>query len=72
MGRKAGPDRTKIAKLRACLKAYPDGLWTREIARRTGISKSSVQRYLTEFMTNEVEEALSVSGLVKLYRPRRR
>lgn len=69
MGRKSGPDKKKIAKIRATLKRNPQGIWIREIARQSGLDKSLVSRYLTEFMQDEIEDVITVTGgLVKFVR----
>ena len=54
MGRKAGPDHIKIKKIRGVLSKKPTGLWVREIARRTNLSKSTVSLYLEKYMLNEI------------------
>jgi DNA invertase Pin-like site-specific DNA recombinase len=51
-----GPDVTKIDKIKEILAKNPQGLWVREIARKTGLDKSTVSIYLTKYMSNEVEE----------------
>ena len=68
MGRKKGPDLEKMEKIRKTLKEHPNSIWIRELARQSGLTKSTVHRYLTEYMQDEVEESLSVSGLVKMYK----
>jgi len=68
MGRTKAPNKEITSKIRAILNKNPRGVWIREIARQSGISKSCVHVYLTQYMINEVEEVLSVSGLVNLYK----
>jgi len=69
MGRKGGPDIKKIERIRKALKENPQGLWTREIARKTGISKSTVNLYLNNYMATDTQEVLSgSSGFVKVVR----
>ena len=66
MGRRKGPDQNKLRKIIEVLKQNPQGLWTREIARQAKLSKSTVHRYITEFMEDQIEETLTVKGgLVK-------
>ena len=60
-------DKEKINKIREILKESPGGLWVREIARKSGLDKSTVSIYLSRYMKNEVE-VLSISGLVKIYK----
>jgi len=69
---KRGPDQDKIKKIRKKLIENPTGLWTREISRKTGISKSTVNRYLNEFMKDEIEEVLRGKGnLIRVVRLKR-
>jgi len=68
MGRTAGPDQIKIDVIRKVLRESSDGLWPMEISRKSHISKSTVHRYLTTYMTNEVIVVRSISELVKLYK----
>jgi len=68
---KKGFDKGKTEKIRRILKENPQGLWVREIARKTGLDKSTVSIYLRKYMKNEVK-AMSISGLVKIYKLKRR
>jgi len=69
---KKGPDPEKIEKIRRALKLNPQGLWVREIARKTGLDKSLVSRYLAEFLDDEVEEVYPVKGkLIKIVKLRK-
>jgi len=72
MGRTKAPNQEIVKKIRDVLSKNPQGIWIREIARKSDVSKSCVHVYLTQYMANEIEEVLSVSGLVKLYRLKRR
>ncbi len=60
MGRLKGPDERKIKRILEVLRENPEGLWIRELARRSGLSKTTVHRYVTEFLGGHVEEALRV------------
>jgi DNA invertase Pin-like site-specific DNA recombinase len=53
---KKGPDIEKIKKIRNVLKRHSNGLWVREIARKTNIDKSTVSIYLAKYMKNEIED----------------
>lgn len=53
---KKGPDMKKIEKIRNILKRHPNGLWIREIARKTNIDKSTVSIYLAKYMINDIED----------------
>ena len=56
MGRPKNPDNEKIKKIRKILRENPQGLWVREIARRSGLDRSTVSRYLLEYMKDEIED----------------
>ena len=72
MGRKPGPDKTKIKKIRSFLEKNPQGVWIREISRKTGLDKSTVSIYLSKHMQNEIEEVFPVKGsLIKIVRLRK-
>ena len=69
MGRKAGPDKVKMNKIRDVLKKNPNGLWVREIARLAGLDKSTVSIYLSKHMEKDIEDVFSVNGkLIKIVR----
>lgn len=69
MPRRKRPDIEKIKLIKEVLIRNPEGLWIREIARKTGLDKSLVSRYLAEHMQNEIEEVYSVKGkLIKIVR----
>lgn len=68
MGRKKGPDMNKVAMIIETLKKNPEGMWIMELARATGISKSTVHRYIHNELKGIVEESMSFSGLVKVYK----
>ncbi len=63
-------DETKINKIKEILRKNPQGLWVREIARKSGLDKSTVSIYLSKHMKSEVN-VISISGLVKIYRLKR-
>lgn len=58
----------KVEGIRQALKKTEYGLWIMQIARETGISKSTVHRYLSTYMKQEVEVVRSLSDLIKLYK----
>lgn len=60
-------DKTKIRIIRQTLKENPDGLWIRELARKSGLDKSTVSRYLNTIMKNEIE-VININNLVKIVR----
>jgi len=73
MGRKKGPDKNKVKKILEVLKRNPQGLWIREIARQAKLSKTTVHRYLREFMDDSIEEVVTVKGgLVKFVKLKRK
>jgi len=67
---KKGFDKEKIEKIRKVLEKNIQGLWVREIARKTGLDKSTVSIYLSNYMKEEVD-VTSISELVKIYKLRR-
>lgn len=73
MARKKGPDPIKTKKILEVLKENPQGLWYREIARQANLSKSTVHRYLTEYLDDQVEEIITVKGgLVRFIKLKRK
>jgi predicted transcriptional regulator len=69
-----GPDVTKMDKIRKVLAKNPQGLWVREIARKTGLDKSTVSIYLRKYMSQEVEETFPKikGGLIKVFKLKRK
>jgi hypothetical protein len=66
---KSGADAVKIKAIRKVLTNKPDGLWVREIARRTRLDKSTVSIYLSRHMSSEIEEIYPIKGkLMKIVR----
>jgi DNA invertase Pin-like site-specific DNA recombinase len=55
-GRNPGPDPQKIAAITTALKLQPNGLWTRELARVTGLKRSTVSFYLNTYLKEEIED----------------
>ncbi len=53
---KKGADDKKTREIISLLEDNPQGMWAREIARKTGISKSTVSRYLNSYLAEQVEE----------------
>jgi len=67
------PSYEKIKKIREILKENPNGLWVREIARKTGLDKSTVSIYLTRYMKDEIEEVFPrIKKLIRFVRLKRR
>ena len=62
-------DLNKIKKIRETLRKYPKGLWVRELARKSGIDKSAVSRYLSTCMKNEIEIE-EIGNLIKIVKLR--
>jgi len=71
---KKGPDTEKIELIRKVLVKHPQGLWVREIARKTGLDKSTVSIYLAKYMQNEIEDTYpDVKGdMIKIVRLKRK
>ena len=59
------PKDEKAAKIKSALRGAPRGLWVREVARQTGLDKSTCSRYL-EAMGQEIE--FEYIGRNKVYR----
>lgn len=53
---KKGPDIEKIELIRKVLRKNRQGLWVREISRKTGLDKSTVSIYLAKHMQGEIED----------------
>jgi predicted transcriptional regulator len=49
------PNKAKLSILLNFLKKHPEGVWVRELARKTNLDKSLVSRYVNDFLKNEVE-----------------
>jgi len=73
MSRIKGPDIEKVELIRGALSKNSKGLWVREIARKTGLDKSTVSRYINDYMQGEVEDAYpKVKGdLIKVVKLKR-
>lgn len=69
-----GPDKNKIELIRQVLRKNPNGLWVREIARKTDLDKSTVSIYLAKYMHDEIEDTFpNVKGeLIKVVKLKRR
>ncbi len=66
-----GPDPKKLGKIKSTLKRFPKGIWLRELARKTGISKSTVHLYVNKYLEREIEDIINVKGnLIRLVRLR--
>ena len=57
-------DIKKIKRIEEILKQNPGGLWIREIARKSGLDKSTISVYLRKHMKIEIES--KKMGNVKL------
>lgn len=67
-----GPDPLKLEKIKSTLKRFPEGIWLRELARKTGISKSTVHLYVNRYLVHEVEDVVNVKGnLIRFVRLRK-
>lgn len=73
MGRHAGPERKKILKIKRILKKNPQGLWVREIARKTKLDKTTVSRYLNTYMRLDIRQTSAFPyDLVKMVKLKRK
>jgi len=66
MPRKSGPDIKKVERIRKILKKYSNGLWIRELARKSNIDKSAISRYISIYMKDEIE--VEILGVIKIVR----
>jgi len=55
MSRRPGPHQYKLEMILYALKAHPQGLWTREISRISGLKKSTVAHYLRNHLADKIE-----------------
>ena len=55
MPREKSADEKKLKALLRVLRAHPEGLWVRELAREARLDKSTVSRYLEKHLKNSVE-----------------
>lgn len=74
MPRPKGPDLEKIKKIRKVLLKNPNGLWIREIARKTSLDDSTISRYLAGYMKGEIKNTFpNVKGkLIKVVKLKRK
>ena len=61
-----GPDIVKMSLIRGILQKYKEGLWIRELARKAKMSRSTVSRYINDYLKYEVET--DTIGPLKLVR----
>ena len=57
MGRKKGFDEKKIVSIVRVLLSNPEGLWLRQIAKKTDLAPSTVAKYLDSALRPLVEES---------------
>ena len=55
MSRKPGHDQIKLETIIYALKASPHGSWVRDIAKKTGLKKSTVAHYLNNHLKDRIE-----------------
>lgn len=48
-------DPKKIKNIEKVLKQNPDGVWVREIARKTGLDKSTISIYIKKNMKDKIK-----------------
>lgn len=61
------PDPEKIEAIKKVLRKNPQGLWIREIARQAQMSKSTVSKYVNEYMKDEIEDVWRC-GFIRIVR----
>ncbi|MFH0869179.1 MAG: hypothetical protein V1839_03050 [archaeon] len=55
MSRKPGYDKVKVETILYALRTSPHGSWVRDIAKKTGLKKSTVAHYLKEHLSDKIE-----------------
>ena len=63
---KKGPDKDVMRKIEQALRENPEGLWIREIARKTNIPKSTVHYYLVHFLKDKIEDSFLGGNLIRM------
>lgn len=61
-----------IKRIKETLRENPQGLWIRELARQSGIGRSTTHNYITKYMQNEIEDVLiGKGGFIRIVRLRK-
>ncbi len=55
MSRKSGHDPVKLETILYALKTSPHGSWVRDIAKKTGLKKSTVAHYIKKHLKDKIE-----------------
>ena len=55
MTRKKGADNVKLELILYVLRTNPHGSWVRDIAKKAGLSKSTVANYLETYLKDKVD-----------------
>jgi len=55
MSRKPGHDPVKLETILYALKTSPHGSWVRDIAKKTGLKKSTVAHYINKHLKDKIE-----------------
>lgn len=55
MSRKPGYDKIKLETILYALRTSPHGSWVRDIAKKTGLKKSTVSHYINKHLKDKVE-----------------
>lgn len=55
-------DKTKVKKIINSLKRHPQGTYLSQIARETGLSKSTVNYILTKHLSDKLDEIITGDG----------
>jgi len=55
MSRKPGHDKIKLETIIYALKTSPHGSWVRDIAKKTGLKKSTVAHYINNHLKDKIE-----------------
>lgn len=55
MSRKPGHDKIKLETILYALRTSPHGSWVRDIAKKTGLKKSTVAHYINNHLKDQIE-----------------
>ena len=63
------PDENKIQAILNCIRRHPEGTYVSEIARETGLSKSTVSYLLAKHLSDKIIEIKTgKGGLFKIFK----
>ncbi|MEW6063332.1 MAG: hypothetical protein AB1571_03110 [Nanoarchaeota archaeon] len=63
---KKAPNEIKLKIIKQVLKKYPNGIWIRELAKRSKLDKSLVSRYVNLYLKNEVMDVYKTKKPIRV------